>query len=247
MELGFDQAWGGMVGTSDAPLLRICNAAYMHGIIEHYLAASENLIDDVAMITNTICKGLSEVKDGVWECHHGVGHGIIQHFRNIKEKETLTQAIEGCGHTAFPKDCENGLWMDHFESTKVSGMLEPSSLHVCLLSKADFWACGNYAPTEYLLHYPRAYSGAVQFCLTGFQDDSRFSDNCVKGVGMQAAKENIHDYWPVEEAGLTVPAYLQKGFFHAAIHYYLMATGSTIPPSMCENLVVFKDQCMAGT
>jgi hypothetical protein len=48
-------AWGGMVGTSDAPLLRICNAAYMHGIIEHYLAASENLMDDVTMITDNIC------------------------------------------------------------------------------------------------------------------------------------------------------------------------------------------------
>jgi hypothetical protein len=247
MELGFDQAWGGMLGTPDAPLLRTCNAAYMHGIIEHYLAVSENLVDDVAMITSTICKGLTMVKKGVWECHHGVGHGIIQHFRSIKEKETLQQAIEACGNTAFAKDCENGLWMDHYASTKVSGMLEPSSLNVCLLAKADLWACANYAPTEYLLHYPRAYSGAVQFCLAGFSYDSRFSDNCVRGIGNQAAKENLHDYWPVEEAGLTVPEHLQKGFFHEAIKYYSMSTGSKIPPSMCENLVVFKDQCMAGT
>jgi hypothetical protein len=247
MELGFDAAWGGMVETPDAPLLRICNAAYMHGIIEHYLAASENLVEDVAMITNNICKNLTHVKDGVWECHHGVGHGIIQHYRNIKEQETLTQAIEACGNTRFPKDCENGLWMDHFASTKVSGMLEPSSLHVCSLSKADLWACGTYSPTEYLLHYPRDYTGAVQFCLEGFSNDSGFSNRCVKGVGMQAAKENIHDYWPVEEAGLTVPENLQWGYFKEAIHYYSMATGSTIPASMCENLVVFKDQCMRGT
>jgi hypothetical protein len=39
MELGFDEAWGGMVGTPDVPLLRICSAAYMHGIIENYLVA----------------------------------------------------------------------------------------------------------------------------------------------------------------------------------------------------------------
>jgi hypothetical protein len=247
MELGFDLAWGGMVGTEDASLLRICNAAYMHGIIEHYLAASENLVDDVAMITNTICNKLTNVKDGVWECHHGVGHGIIQHYRTIKEKETLTQAIEACGNTTFAKDCENGLWMDHFASTKVSGMLEPSSLHVCSLSIADVWACGTYSPTEYLLHYPRAYSEAVQFCLVGFSDDGRFSDTCVKGVGMQAAKENMHDYWPVEVAGLTVPKPQQRGFFHEALNYYKMSTGSDIPTSMCENLVVFKDQCMHAT
>jgi hypothetical protein len=247
MELGFDQAWGGMVGTEDASLLRICNAAYMHGIIEHYLAASENLVEDVAMITDTICKKLTNVKDGVWECHHGVGHGIIQHYRTIKEKETLTQAIEACGNTTFAKDCENGLWMDHFASTKVSGMLEPSSLHVCRLSIADVWACGTYSPTEYLLHHPRAYSEAVQFCLVGFIDDVRFSNTCVKGVGTQAAKENIHDYWPVEVAGLTVPENLQSGFFHQALNYYKMSTGSDIPTSMCENLVVFKDQCMDAT
>jgi hypothetical protein len=244
MELGFDSAWGGMVGTEDASLLRICNAAYMHGIIEHYLAASENLVEDVAMIKNNICKKLTNVKDGVWECHHGVGHGILQHYRTIKEKETLMEAIEACGNTSFSQDCENGLWMDHFASTKVLGMLEPSSLHVCRLAMNDLWACGTYSPTEYLLHHPGAYSGAVQFCLAGFRDDDRFSDSCVNGVGTQAAKENMHNFWPVEEAGLTVPEHLQRGYFLEALQYYELANGSDIPPSMCENLVVFKDQCM---
>jgi hypothetical protein len=201
----------------------------------------------VAMIKNNICKKLTNVKDGVWECHHGVGHGILQHYRTIKEKETLMQAIGACANTSFPKDCENGLWMDHFASTKVSGMLEPSSLHVCRLAMNDLWGCGTYSPTEYLLHNPGAYSEAVQFCLAGFIDDSRFSNHCVNGVGMQVTKENMHNFWPVEVTGLTVPENLQRGFFHAALRFYGIATGSSVPPSMCENLVVFKDQCMDAT
>jgi hypothetical protein len=246
-ELGFDAAWGGMVGTDDAPLLRICNAAYMHGIIEHYLLDSENLMDDVTMITDSICKELTNVDHGGWECHHGIGHGIIQHFRSIKDKETLTEAIDACKMTAFAADCENGLWMDHFASTRVSGMLEPSSLEVCSLAQSDSWACGIYSPTEFLLHYPRAYKEAVQFCQTGFANDTHHEHVCINGVGMQAAKENLHDYLPVEEACLTVPKGLQWAFFHEAIHYYTMSTGqSKIPPSLCENLVVFKDQCIGG-
>jgi hypothetical protein len=41
---------------------------------------------------------------------------IIQHFRTIKEGN-LTQAIEASAYLlAYAKDCENGLWMDHFAS-----------------------------------------------------------------------------------------------------------------------------------
>jgi hypothetical protein len=60
-------------------------------------------MDYATMVTENICKELTIVATGVWECHDGVGHGIIQHFRTIKDKETLMEAIDACGQTGLPR------------------------------------------------------------------------------------------------------------------------------------------------
>jgi len=68
-ELGFEGALDGMVGTDDAHLMRLCNAAYMHGIIENYLAHSDSLQGDVQHIDSEMCVHLENVEQGAWECH----------------------------------------------------------------------------------------------------------------------------------------------------------------------------------
>jgi hypothetical protein len=252
-DLGFEAAFGGLPGTDDDAILRTCNAAYMHGIIEHYLAAEENLSDSVTFVETTLCNKLMPPKGNLasnkWECEHGIGHGIVQHVRAQKEKETLVDALTYCKNTNVDTEtCQNGIWMDYFASTRMTNtMLEPESLKICSDFSAvsiDTWDCLIYAPTEYLLHNPRDYVGAIQFCRDGLKDPTI----CIKGVGSQAGKENMLNFLPVEKACLSAGDSLQKVCFIEALNYYRMSSGlNHIPASLCHNLDYFKDQCLNYT
>ena len=118
-----DAAYDGMVGTDDAKLLRVCNAAYLHGVIESHLRSVENSSDlttVAAEIEKKVCLKLSNVEIGTWECRHGIGHGIIQRNRMDVETIAVQMGIATCEKTfkkAGKAECENGLWMDHFESS----------------------------------------------------------------------------------------------------------------------------------
>jgi len=71
-----DEALDGMVGTDDAHLLRICNAAYLHGVIEYQLRSVKNLnklASAARKIERKVCKNLDNVNIGGWECRHGIG------------------------------------------------------------------------------------------------------------------------------------------------------------------------------
>lgn len=111
-----DGAFDGMVGTEDAHLLRLCNAAYLHGVIEYHLrdASLDTLASAAGEIEDEVCSKLSNVNFGSWECHHGIGHGIIQRHRMEGEKTVIEKSIQSCRETSAAVDCENGMWMDHF-------------------------------------------------------------------------------------------------------------------------------------
>ena len=110
---GLDEAYDGMVGTDDAHFLRLCNAAYFHGVIESSLRDVEdvsNLASASRDIEDKICNNLTNVPLGDWECRHGIGHGIIQRYRLDAEKDVIQKAIDTCLETEGAADCENGLW-----------------------------------------------------------------------------------------------------------------------------------------
>ena len=115
-----DAAYDGMVGTDDAHLLRLCNAAYLHGVIEFHLrdVPPDNLASAALEIESNVCVNLANVNFGTWECHHGIGHGIIQRHRMEAEKDVIQKSVISCeevfGASGGATDCENGVWMDHF-------------------------------------------------------------------------------------------------------------------------------------
>lgn len=252
--LGFPGAFGTIPGTKDDSILRTCNAAFMHGVIEHYLAANDNLPDAVASVKSKLCDKLTRPKSGAsvsngWECHHGIGHGIVQHVRSQKEKETISDALTYCMNTTADTEvCQNGVWMDYFASTRLTDMIEPESLKVCEEFSSETlvdFDCYVYAPTAYLLHNPRDYVGAIRFCIAGLKNP----DTCILGAGSQAAKENMMDYLPVETACLSAPTTnLAERCFSSALDYHTMSTGSRkIPAFLCDNLTHFKDMCLDRT
>ncbi len=115
-----DAAYDGMVGTDDAHLLRLCNAAYLHGVIEFHLrdVPPDDLASAAREIESNVCVNMANVNLGEWECHHGIGHGIIQRHRMEAEKDVIQKSMKSCeevfGVSEGVTACENGAWMDHF-------------------------------------------------------------------------------------------------------------------------------------
>jgi len=259
--LGVEGAFAGLLGTDDAILLRVCNGAYLHGIIETHLKEADDPIKAALELDTSVCVPLRNVPLGTWECRHGIGHGLIQHARNERDEQTISDAIASCQNKYFDipstRACENGAWMDFFVSGRYEGGFSfderssSPSLRLCANSDTQVPNdCAMYSPTEYLLHRPRDYYGAIQWCLSE-DDDSNIENspflqkNCVGGVGMQTAKENLRDYTFVENTCMTAPKEYQSQCMDLAFTYRSFSTGeSTMPKDICLQLQHFKGACL---
>jgi hypothetical protein len=251
VNLGFHASLEGMIGNKDARILRTCNAAYMHGIIEQYIEKQNNLLDAASFIQTNLCDTFPNpydqtVASNKAECEHGIGHGIFHHIRTQHDSQTILEALSTCGNaTTDTRSCQNGVWMDYFASTRISTItLKPESLHICdslSYNTVNTWDCLIYAPTEYLLHNPGDYAGAIQFCSAGLDHP----ETCILGVGSQAGKENMLDLSIVENACLSANTPYQDRCFKSALEYYAMSTGiHSIPPSLFKNLIYFRRVCL---
>ncbi|KAL3775597.1 hypothetical protein ACHAW5_003500 [Stephanodiscus triporus] len=283
-----DAAYDGMVGTDDAHLLRLCNAAYLHGVIEFHLrdVPLDNLENAASEIESNVCVELGNVDQGIWECHHGIGHGIIQRHRMEAETDVIQKSRNSCEEVfgASSVDCMNGVWMDHFAvsgnilametkmmaadvvANEVKGALSflaesqnelgvaasrlpplPPTLQICHLS-STIYDCFIYAATEYLLVHPRDYLGAIQYCTDPSanieSDKVRF---CVRGAAIQCAKENMQDFFILEEVCQTLNDENEGiACFQSGLHYFQMSTENESPRDvgLCDNLTRYKFICL---
>lgn len=235
-------------GPTEVNLLMACNAAYLHGISELFLFAAGkqgNLEAALKFLNEQICSRFDSRAFGfrpAWECQHGLGHGIVQFKRHTMTGLALRHSLDLGVSTGRPGDVWNGVWMDHFASTPVSGhdADDPEmTLGVC----TDTWAssargaadCWMYAPTAFLLHRPRAYVDAIDWCRRGCARNSGCLSSCIQGVGMQTMKENLDDMRLVESvctsAGGMATACVQGG-----TGYYYFATGHNVPDALCRTM-----------
>eukprot|EP00529_Nitzschia_sp_RCC80_P025198 CAMPEP_0113443382 /NCGR_PEP_ID=MMETSP0014_2-20120614/2111_1 /TAXON_ID=2857 /ORGANISM="Nitzschia sp." /LENGTH=536 /DNA_ID=CAMNT_0000334339 /DNA_START=118 /DNA_END=1728 /DNA_ORIENTATION=- /assembly_acc=CAM_ASM_000159 len=191
---GYEDSFGDMPGTPDDSLLHTCNAAYMHGIIEHYLLNSTSLTSlqqDAAHVEETLCGVLNEgVEQGVlttlpWECRHGIGHGILQQLQQTADYETLKSSLSACANSCsfvrdisakdclvYARTCQNGVWMDYFTSSvALTAMsVDPKLTQICTSMPGNMITddCFYYVPTAFLLHNPQEYAAAIDWCIEGF-------------------------------------------------------------------------------
>jgi hypothetical protein len=167
--LGFDAALEDVMAYAP-DLLRACNAAYMHGVIENYMWQSQHdLTNDIQIIVTKLCSKLGDMNFGKWECQRGIGHGVMQRFRFVATQAAVT----ACNQTEFGGACKNGIWMDHFETTPLTSPPDAATTEMAcdrFSSPKSRDDCLFYSPTEYLLHYLRQYDNAIQFC-THFKKD----------------------------------------------------------------------------
>ena len=162
------------VTEANTSLLFVCNAAFLHGVTEHFFVEQKDatsLNKAVDAVRDVVCGSFSNREwRSTWECRHGIGHGIAQWYRRDAQARVLANAVAACkAHgSALASTCMNGVWMDHWASTRVSGGadldLDPAgALAVCSSAPARPMTstCALYAPTAYLLHHPRDYAGAM--------------------------------------------------------------------------------------
>lgn len=261
--MGVEGAVADFLGNMEsANLLRICNGAFLHGIIETHLKEVEDPVTAAIELDSKVCSKLRGVPEGTWECRHGIGHGFVQNIRDKNDRQTIDDAIATCQREPFDvamrRACENGVWMDYFVSSRFEGAFSfdaasaISSLALCTKSATTIANdCALYSPTEYLLHRPRDYEGALRWCLEGdagtlMNRGASLQMSCVGGVGMQTAKENLRDYSKLEQVCLTAPtsAY-QKKCVSLRFVYRSFSTGeSHMPPETCQQMDHFQEDCL---
>ena len=256
-EFGVESAFAGILGTNNDILLRLCNGAYLHGVIETHLKEVDDPVEAALELDKNVCVPLHGVPKGMWECQHSIGHGFIQKIRNERDQQTIVDAIHICRRNKgfdiqLTMSCENGVWMNCFAASRFEGAFSfdmsssSPSLELCVNSDIDAFVpgdCALYAATEYLLHQPKDYEGAIQWCLA---DDNYLQKYCVEGVGMQTAKENLRDYQILEKACLTAPKSYQPDCIKEGFMYQSFSTGeSKMPQDLCNQVPHFMDDCLA--
>ncbi len=164
----------------------ICDSGYTHGVLEQYLSKT-----DLQQALKTACSPSASVFD-LWQCYHGLGHGImLVSLENVQKSITTCDTLP----TTFSQNaCINGVLMQHFVVTDHDGYVpkvNPTSLLDCrVLAKAYKSDCYNYAPTAYLTIHAGQYRDALRWCSGA---ETQFVAVCVGGVGAQAMKENINN------------------------------------------------------
>mmetsp|Transcript_31999 Transcript_31999/g.74997 ORF Transcript_31999/g.74997 Transcript_31999/m.74997 type:complete len:487 (+) Transcript_31999:72-1532(+) len=241
-------------GTEQVKLLMVCNAAYLHGVSERFLyqaGLAGNLEAAVQFVEQQVCaRFTNQAPHCKWECHHGLGHGIIQYKRYEATRAALQAALEASGKAIprFRQELWNGIWMDHFASTTVSGhdVDDPSAvLSICVdeevANHRGTGDCFMYSPTSFLLHRPQAYEAAHDWCRDGCMGLPNHADECLGGctfgVGMQTMKESMDSMHLVNTVCLKASSpTLKHRCISGATSYYSFATGSRPPSSYCSQL-----------
>jgi len=237
-------------------LLMVCNGAYLHGIVELFLykaGLAGHLEEGVTFVQDSICARMGRGWRPPWECRHGVGHGIVQFQRHVHIDNALNDALSTASKTMVGQqgDVWNGIWMDHFASTAYAAhdADDPAMvLMVCYGNAAKHRGdgdCAMYSPTAFLLHRPRAYVPAQQWCRDGCEGVLKgvgadaCEGTCVSGVGMQTLKENMENLVLLGRVcNKARTSQLASRCIFGAKGYYSFAMGHSIPDTLCAQIEI---------
>jgi len=135
--------------------------------------------------------------------------------------------------------------MDHFASTPVAADIDTTLfMNVCdLASPSGVITCYVYAPTEYLLHFPQDYHGAIRACEKHLLPSKDSNNNkklvaCTSGVGIQAVIEHLGDFELLQTICLyTSTTEQQNNCFERAMQLQIMQTNEDFSKSeKCDTL-----------
>jgi hypothetical protein len=167
----------------------LCNAGYMHGVIEHLLEDSPEAMQSLPSLCDLYRNGSLQA----WECQHGIGHGLM-----FVSENDLPASLKGCDvlKTVAARDaCRNGVFMENFAADDAlhhSRFVSRETPRFPCESQADAdkGNCYIYAPTYFLSQNPGSYEDALGWCLKA---ELQMRGACISGVGSEAMKQNIDD------------------------------------------------------
>jgi len=211
----------------------VCNSGYLHGVIEGFFSAAENV--DAAMAT--ACGETRPQSFESWECHHGVGHGIMIYAAN-----DLDRSLELCDSyddRFAGASCANGVFMEYFNPERLpatAALADASELFApCDERKRRHRPdCYLYLPVVYLQRRERDYAGALRWCETAKR---AYRSTCAKGVGGQAVKENINDPKAIERVCMGASAPRVKDCIGGMVGLFMNHHGGLAPArALCAEL-----------
>lgn len=191
----------GDVGTALEHRDSVCNAGYIHGVIERALLGSADLEGDLA----DLCMGYETGSLIRNSCEHGAGHGVMYWSDNDLEKSLAFCHAVGTGSSLH--NCRNGVFMELFNvdgKTHVSRLLKSNDpFYPCPALEAELQPfCYLYAPKYYLSLHARDYAGALQWCASA---EGMYPIVCAKGIGGLAMNDHLHNVAPVEALCMDAP------------------------------------------
>ena len=161
----------------------ICNGGYVHGVLESAFSYDDNTEE----LVQTACADVNGETYTGWQCHHGLGHGVM-----FAELHDLELSIAQCSALPLHRDvtsCTNGVYMQYF-TLPLRNQSDTDILELCSeqrsLNQLD---CFLYAPTLYLARHSDDFTGAEEWCNSA---SGKIGINmCQKGVIAEATKRNI--------------------------------------------------------
>lgn len=196
-----------------------CNSGFIHGILEERFSDSLNVEKDMRMA----CESSSPNMFEYWQCHHGVGHGLMFYSEN-----DLPASLDLCDAYSVEmarSACRNGVFMENFNvdgKLHLSQYLNPHDPFVPCASLPYQEECYLYAPIYILSLNRGALEMVVQFC---DRAPSPFDVMCARGAGFQILKRNVQEAAFVQE--LCMRAFTQdqrsgciEGMVNFYVHHY---------------------------
>lgn len=165
----------------------ICDAGYVHGVVEEYFTSTPHAADAIA----SSCPAAAAEDLHEWQCFHGLGHGAM-----LISGEQVDAAIPLCERLSgsFAKGaCVNGAFMEEFVVTDHDGGIiadaASRNLSVCGHQSRQYKQdCYFYAPTAFLQQHSARYGDAMSWCKAG---EPSYISACMNGIGAESMKDNI--------------------------------------------------------
>ena len=209
-----------------------CNSGYIHGLFEEYFKSSDNLVFDLGKE----CKNYAENKRGIdlWNCNHGIGHGFM-YFTGGDIDKTLNLCEENLDGGAGITSCQNGAYMEFFNKEELAKEKEyvdsANPLNTCKIRKSSKGDCHLYAPVYFSQTLGKNFVDIFKECKKA---ELGYEMDCLRGIGMEAMKKNMHTPEAVLELCAQAGSYVkQEACIGGAVGMYILQEGSV---SAGENL-----------
>ncbi len=163
-----------------------CTSGYYHGVFEGAFTQT----DDPIALMQTVCVSQPDHTFRDWQCHHGIGHGLMFYYEN-----DLPAATDACHR--FPDSfqseaCINGMFMENFVADgivhKAPYRQAENPLYPCAeQAEADQAHCYATAAHYFLTLYPNAYADGFKWCKEAGTQEA----NCVRGIASRAMRDQL--------------------------------------------------------